>query len=112
MIVCMYVIVCSCADALEITFILDFSINPNALNSDGANAVKAFAVALLRALNVGGVDTRVCLVKYGQSSTTVLPFTDVANVREIQREINRIPVDRDIHNFGANHCLCMCCTEG
>ena len=51
---------------------------------------------------MGGVDTRVCLVKYGQSSTTVLPFTDVANVREIQREINRIPVDRDIHNFGAN----------
>ena len=102
MIVCMYVIVCSCADALEITFILDFSINPLALNSDGANAVKAFAVALLRALNMGCVDTRVCLVKYGRSSTTVLPFTDVANVQEIESKINGIPVDRNIRNFGAN----------
>ena len=81
---------------------MDFSIDPLALNSDGANAVKAFAVALLKALNVGGGDTRVCLVKYGRSSTTVLPFTDVANVQEVQSEINRIPVDRNIRNFGAN----------
>ena len=51
---------------------------------------------------MGGGDTRVCLVKYGRSSTTVLPFTDVTNVREIQSEINGIPVDRDIRNFGAN----------
>ena len=92
----------SCADALDIVFILDFSIDLLALNSDGVNAVKVFAVALLRALNVGGVDTRVCLVKYGRSSTTVLPFTDVTNVREIQSKINGIPVDRNIRNFGAN----------